>query len=167
VLTPPGLTRYDFDQRHAAWQVVLGVQPLPWLGAELAYLDLGHPHVNTTARGLPLVADAEVRGEAAFVVAHLPNVPLPRLHVYGKLGVAHLRTTANATDVGHPDCTQVCTDIAWIPGTYRLDATSTDLAYGAGVQLKLAALGVRLEYERVSVRGGDPDLLSAGVTWRF
>jgi len=42
-----------------------------------------------------------------------------------------------------------------------------DVAYGAGVSVKLAALAVRLEYERVSQRGGDPDLLSLGVTYSF
>jgi hypothetical protein len=87
------------------------------------------------------------------------------IDAYGKLGVAHLRTTVNATNLGMQECRQVCPGLAWIPGTYRRDATSTDLAYGAGIQLKLAALGIRLEYERVSLSGGDPDLASVGVTW--
>jgi hypothetical protein len=35
------------------------------------------------------------------------------------------------------------------------------------VQWKLSALALRLEYERINDGRGDPDLLSAGLTWTF
>jgi hypothetical protein len=47
------------------------------------------------------------------------------------------------------------------------DRTHTDFLYGAGAQLKLSALAVRLEYERIDDARGNPDLLSVGVTWTF
>jgi hypothetical protein len=53
------------------------------------------------------------------------------------------------------------------PVAARRDQTDARFAYGAGVQAKLSSFGVRLEYERISVSGGDPDLLSLGVTWTF
>jgi hypothetical protein len=31
----------------------------------------------------------------------------------------------------------------------------------------LSALAIRLEYERAKATGGDPDLLSFGLAWRF
>lgn len=37
------------------------------------------------------------------------------------------------------------------------DQTDARFAYGAGIQAKLAAIAIRLEYERISVSGGDPD----------
>lgn len=42
---------------------------------------------------------------------------------------------------------------------------STDLAYGLGVEGTLCRLSIRPEYERIHVRGGDPDMLSLGITW--
>jgi hypothetical protein len=47
------------------------------------------------------------------------------------------------------------------------DQTDTRLSYGAGAQLKLAALRVRLEYQRIRADGGDPDLVSLGLAWMF
>jgi hypothetical protein len=46
-------------------------------------------------------------------------------------------------------------------------SSGADLLYGAGVQLKFQALAVRLEYGRTNDSRGDPDLLSAGLTWMF
>jgi len=108
----------------------------------------------------------QVFGEAVFAVGHLP-IPLPMLDFYGKLGAAHLHTTVNASNLGYLPCVRVCSALAWKPGVYRLDITNTDFAYGAGVQLEIGHVGVRLEYERVSVKSGNPDLLSLGSTWTF
>jgi hypothetical protein len=54
---------------------------------------------------------------------------------------------------------------------YRDDSTQWDLAWGVGTQWKFGRVALRLQYERVKTSGnaieGDPDLLSAGVSWRF
>ena len=48
---------------------------------------------------------------------------------------------------------------------YSANGTSTRFTYGAGVQVKLATLAVRAEYERIHSSDGDPDLLSLALTW--
>ena len=168
VFTSPFVTPqvYDLDEHHAAWKVMLGLRPVPMLGGEFEYLDFGHPSVNSTFVDLPLEADARVKGPALFAVGYLP-IPIPLLDIYGKVGLADLRDTVNATNVGHYTCGAACPGIVWIPGVYHLNRTSWDGAYGAGAQLKLSSLAVRVEYERVIESGGDPDLLSMGLTWSF
>ncbi len=44
---------------------------------------------------------------------------------------------------------------------------NTNFAYGAGLQGKIGALAIRAEYERISASGGNPDIISLGVTWTF
>lgn len=58
------------------------------------------------------------------------------------------------------------------PGYYASGEDSNwDFAYGVGTQWKFGPVAWRLEYERVNVTGneggGDPDMLSAGVSWTF
>jgi hypothetical protein len=157
---------YDLDEHHTAWKAMLGLRPIPVLGAELEYLDFGHPSVSSTFAELPLEADARVKGPALFAVGYIP-LPIPLLDIYAKVGLAHLQTTVNATNVGHYICSAACPNIAWIPGVYHLNRTAWSGAYGVGAQLKLSSIAVRVEYERVSESGGDPDLLSLGITWGF
>lgn len=45
--------------------------------------------------------------------------------------------------------------------------SSTNFAYGAGDQGKIGSLAIRAEYERISASGGNPDIVSLGVTWTF
>jgi opacity protein-like surface antigen len=45
--------------------------------------------------------------------------------------------------------------------------SSTHLAYGAGAQLRLTSVAVRVEYERISAGSGDVDLVSLGLTFAF
>jgi hypothetical protein len=47
----------------------------------------------------------------------------------------------------------------------RTSGNDTRFAYGAGLQVKVAGLAVRAEYERISAGGGNPDLLSLALTW--
>ncbi len=159
---------YDFDEHHSAWKVTLGMRPLPVVGAELEYLDFGHPSVTTAVAGMPLVADVQAKGPALFAVGYLP-LPIPLLDLYGKVGVADVRTTANANNVGHPYCPPLapCPTLAWIPSTYYSSRSDASVAYGVGAQVKLASFAIRLEYERVSESYGDPELLSLGATWSF
>jgi opacity protein-like surface antigen len=53
------------------------------------------------------------------------------------------------------------------PTTFNISDSSTDFAYGAGVQGKFGPPAIRAEYERISASSGNPDLLSLGVTWTF
>lgn len=162
---------YEFDRHRTAWKVLVGARPTPFLGLEAEYIDFGHPRVTTNLPpplALPLQADVSMRGPAVFALGYLP-LRLPLVDIYGKVGGAGLHTTVNASDLGHFLClpNSACSALAWLPSMQHVDRTVLDVAYGAGVGVKLAALSVRLEYERVSQRGGNPDLLSLGVTYGF
>lgn len=89
---------------------------------------------------------------------------MPLFDVYGKAGIARLQTAV------HHSVNFYCTiDSPCLPTQrpLRVDRTDGRFAYGAGAQIKIAAFAVRAEYERISTRRGDPDLLSIGATWSF
>jgi opacity protein-like surface antigen len=168
---PPGsgnATGFSFDEAHTAWKILVGARPVSLLGAELEYIDLGHPSASSAVGVVPVQADAQVKGAALFGLAYLP-LPLPLLDIYGKAGFARLQTTANATYYGCDARKQICPAVVGPPNlsVFRLDRTDTRFAYGAGAQIKLAGFAVRAEYERVSESGGNPDLLSLGVSWTY
>jgi len=148
------------------WKVFAGVRPISLVGAELAYIDFGHP---TASQGPPagfgLAYNAELRSKAttALGIVYAP-IPIPLFDVYAKAGVARLQTSVDG--VGAFGCWTPLQCAAYPVAVHR-DQTDLRFAYGAGIQARLSAIGVRLEYERISVGGGDPDLLSLGVTWTF
>ena len=150
---------FDFDEHHAGWKAMIGVRPISAFGAELEYIDFGHP--ERTIAGVR--TDARARGAGAFAMAYLP---IPVVDVFGKAGVARLQTIAKGTSETVQPTGQVCSNGS-VSCLFDSDHTDTRFAYGGGVQLKLARLGIRAEYERISARGGDPSLLSVGATWTF
>jgi len=91
-------------------------------------------------------------------------IPIPILDVYAKAGVARLQTSADGS--GAFGCWSPLQCAAYLVAAHR-DQTDVRFAYGAGIQAKLSAMGIRLEYERIGTRAGDPDLLSLGATWTF
>jgi opacity protein-like surface antigen len=136
-----------FSEDHTAWKVLAGVRPISLLGAELSYLDLGHP--DGTVGGV--ATEASIKGESAFGMLYLP-IPLPILDVFVKAGVARLDTTATASSS---------------LGTFSFDDTDTKFAAGAGAQLKFGSLAIRAEYERFETAGANPYLMSVGLTKTF
>lgn len=144
----------EFDRGDFAWKIGAGVRPIPVLGAEVEYMDFGHPNDLASSYGR---ASVRAHALAAFGVGYLP-LPLPILDIYGKVGIAHLYRAIDAT----PACAPGCTTAA-----YAASSNESDLAYGAGVQAKFSSLALRAEYERISGSGGDPDLLTLGATWTF
>src|SRR5882762_1522379 len=44
----------DFKQNHSAFKVIAGMRPIPLIGAELSYIDFGHPsgNINSVATGV-------------------------------------------------------------------------------------------------------------------
>jgi hypothetical protein len=139
---------------------MVGLRPLPLLGAELSYLDFGHPAGSLF--GKP--ADASMRGESAFGVVYLP---IPVVDVFAKAGAAHIQSTVTGfAPNGIPDF--VCS--VGVPcGTspIRQNRNSTNFASGGGVQFKFDAWAVRAEYERFNFSGQSPYLASLGLTWSF
>ena len=153
-------------ENATSWKVFAGLRPVSWVGAEVAYTDFGHP---TASRGPPpgfgLSYEVGVRATAAtaFGILYAP-IPIPRFDIYAKAGVARLQTSVdgNAYYGCYPPL--LC---AIGPGAVHSNQTNARFAYGTGMQARLSAIGIRLEYERISASGGDPDLLSLGVTWNF
>jgi hypothetical protein len=160
----------DFNEDHSAYKIMVGARPISLVGAEIAYFDFGHPSGIAGSISGPFVpathpvpAEVTMRGAAAFGVLFLP---VPIVDVYGKIGFARVRTTAESSVqykgpilciAPHPDCR-----FSW-----QNSATNTGLALGAGAQYKVGSWAVRFEYERFHAAGENPSLLSLGLTWSF
>jgi opacity protein-like surface antigen len=146
-----------FKENHSAYKVTVGLRPISLVGIELAYLDCGHPNGTIAPAGLGNTIDVSMKGAAAFGILYLP---VPRIDVYAKAGLARLQSKVNVGAYTQcPDC------LTSLP--FSVDRTNTGFAAGVGVQLKIAALGARAEYERFSAAGGNQGLASIGVTWDF
>ena len=149
-----------FVENHTGWKAVVGVRPVPFVGAEIEYADFGHPGVSgvTVAPGLAYNVDASQKATSAFGLIYVP-LPLPLLDLYGKAGVSRLRSNFNATCVTPATC-------GGNP-SFSTETTDTRFAYGLGAQVKVFALGVRAEYERIQSSANSPDLYSIIGIWTF
>jgi hypothetical protein len=156
---------YQDPTHHFAWKAIAGVRPISIVGAELEYIDFGHPGGDGSYYDYygNYGPDSHPRAVAAFGVGHLP-LPIPFLDIYGKAGAARLHTNVNGFDgsacgpyQSYPQCGTITSQGRW----------DTRFAYGAGVQTRVWGLSVRAEYERIDSPYGDPDLLSVGATWTF
>ena len=162
------------DDHPVGWNAFVGVRPIPFVGAELEYIDFGNasqgPGPLYTSGGDHQFMHGSVRDQAiaAFAVGYLP-LPLPYLEPFVKLGAAHLRdresTTALINNVTFSDGTPA--GVSSISSTdYR-----TGFAYGGGLQFHFQQLAVRAQYEKITTsRYGlsyNPALLSAAVSWTF
>jgi len=150
---------FSFDESHAGWKALLGIRPIAPLGAELEYIDFGHPATTIGS----VSADARARAGGLFAVGYLP---IPLVDVFGKAGVARLQTIAKGTAETVQPGGLVCSNSS-LSCLFDTDHTDTRFAYGGGVQVKISRLGIRAEYERISEPGGDPSLLSLGLTLTF
>ena len=146
----------DFVKQYTGWKLVFGLHPLPLLGAEIEYLDFGHPQRQLATA---VQADARARGAALYGLLYAP-LPLPTTDLYAKAGVARLKVSLQATSG--------CAPFAACPGGQAsIDESVNGLAFGAGAQLRYGSIALRAEYERIRASGGDPDLFSVGVFKRF
>ena len=165
----PGGFGYGYDafysdgRHHFAWKAIAGIRPISIVGAELEYIDFGHPGSDGAYYSYNYGPDTHPRAIAAFGVGHLP-LPIPFLDIYGKAGAARLHTNVNGFDGStcglnqiYPQCGSITSQGTW----------DTRFAYGAGVQSTIWGLSVRAEYERINSPFGDPDLFSVGATWIF
>jgi opacity protein-like surface antigen len=158
-----------FDGTESAFQGMLGIRALSFLGAEVTYMDLGQHSIR--GPGLPVsgipgsaITSEQVsqKGEAAFALLYLP---VPIIDVYLKAGVSRIATDMHATyaligvgtcTIGNPNCALITA------GRSRSDV---GFAFGAGLQWKLGQWAVRGEYERFDAAGANPSLLSLGMTY--
>jgi hypothetical protein len=157
----------SISKNDTGWKVMLGVRPISLIGAELEYIDFGHPTTSYSAvysGGASYRADLRATAPSAFGVLYAP-IPVPAFDLYGKVGVSSLHSTVNATGGLFCIFPNYCPAVS--ATDLHRDQTETRLAYGAGVQVKLARFGIRAEYERISANTGDPSLMSLGIIWRF
>ena len=163
-----------FSRHATGWDALLGIRPLPFLGAEAEYVDFGSSgttnvfvNINRSANipGIAGSGTTHPTAAALFAVGYLP-VPLPYLSVYAKAGVAKLRSRIEFSGVyGVCSGPPVCDPAGSLHGADN--GTATRPAYGAGLQVKLGSLALRTEYQRISAHTGDPALLSLGALWMF
>jgi hypothetical protein len=153
----PIVAKENFDESHAAFQVMLGVRPISLLGAEIDYIDFGKPSGSL----YEYPANASMSGFAAFGTLYLP---VPIVDIYFKAGLARLESTVNGAAHVTPIA---CSALPVCPEPFQFNRTNTSGAGGVGAQYKFGSWAVRAEYERFNAAGGNPSLLSAGMTWSF
>jgi len=146
----------DFKENHSAFKVFVGIRPISLIGAEVSYIDFGHPSGNINA----VSSNVSEKGADAFAVLYLP---VPVVNVFVKAGLARVQSTLNSFRGGVGTCTTTDPNCAF----FRLDRTNTSLAAGVGAQVRFGAWAVRAEYERFSASGAHPSLVSLGLTWTF
>jgi hypothetical protein len=172
VLDPSDST--PFAQSELGGKALIGVRPIPWVGAELEYIDFGTSRagsqpaaiVNGFNNGQFLGGSAAERAGALFAVGYLP-LPPGWPEFFGKVGFARLWGTYSYTG----DYNIVTPTGTIFSAVYtRQTADSRGLAFGAGVQMHLGGLALRAEYERVDGSQTDgphekPTIVSASVIW--
>jgi hypothetical protein len=156
----------NFHDRDAAWKVMVGLRPVPFVGAELEYIDFGNARGDSAYYygSYDFGVSAHPKATVLYGLGYLP-LPLPFIDVYGKLGVARLQTD-NSYD--YNTCPLSATAAA--PTCFavsRFDHQDTRFAYGVGVQAKFQDFAFRAEYERISSSFGDPNAVTASITWTF
>lgn len=159
------------DMTHSAFKAIVGIRPLPFLGAEVSYMDFGKVS-SMAGQEIPgvetVVVDSEQasqKGESVFALLYLP---VPVIDIYVKAGVSRITTDFSVTyttDTGTvcPLNLPACGPQG--PFTLSHDTTDTGFAYGAGLQWKLGQWAVRGEYERFDAAGANPSLFSLGMTY--
>lgn len=158
------------DMTHSAYKAIVGIRPIPFLGAEVSYMDFGKVSSITgqTIEGDQTVfvssERASQKGEAAFALLYLP---VPVIDIYVKAGVSRITTdfSATYTESALGACPLATCNPVLGPFTAARDTTDTGFAYGAGLQWKLGQWAVRGEYERFDAAGANPSLLSIGMNF--
>jgi hypothetical protein len=142
---------YGYHYQGTGWQAMLGIRPIPFLGAELEYLDFGGPDYGPY--GSPY-SNASSRAAAAFAVGYMP-VPFTGIDFYAKLGAGRLESQYDYPPLGYGS----------LPYSHQ-DLKETGFAYGVGVQFHLGPVALRTEYQQILTLN-DPALLSIAVAFTF
>lgn len=141
-----------YDGKDTAFKLLLGYRVLDWVGFEAGYVDLGE---ITLEGNQPGVRKFRLE-EAGFNVFGVVYWDLAPVDLFAKAGFMVSQSHARADT---------------IIGAFDENDNSTDLAWGAGAQMRFDKLAVRLEYEHFDLDVADgfdaPDMLSLGATWTF
>jgi hypothetical protein len=149
--------QFSSEGRHdTGWKVMAGVRPIPFVGAELEYLDFGTESFSPANR-VGFAGTARARAGGLFAVGYWPILPAT-MDLFARVGGDRVHTTAD----GVLEC-----NCFIVRNLSHVGETQSDFAYGGGLQARLGALGLRVEYERTDTAIGHPRLLSAGITYTF
>ena len=158
-----------YHDDDVAWKGIVGIRPIPFVGAEAEWIDFGSGHGADGYYGFgDYYANSVSHPKAAalYAVGYLP-MPFPYLDVYGKAGAARLQTdltTYQYTRGGYcPPPYSTCS----APVAYRIDQWNTKFTWGAGVGTHWQEFGFRAEYERVVSQYGNPSAFTVNATWQF
>src|SRR5262249_37423469 len=77
----------DFNLNHTAWKAFVGIRPVPFLGLEANYMDLGSDSRRFGFGGFSDRAHVDAHAFSAFAVGFLP-LPLPVVDLFAKAGAA-------------------------------------------------------------------------------
>ncbi len=158
---------HHYDGQPLGWSAVIGIRPIPFLGAEAEYIDFGSTHAGIgpafVAGGTSqqfLGGNVHDRAAAVFAVGYLP-LPIPWVEPFGKLGFGQIWQHSSFGGTFNDEL---------FAGAQTTHPSGT--AYGGGMQFHFQQLAVRAQYERISGNrsfGGwdNPSLLSVGVNWTF
>jgi len=133
----------DVDDEDTGWKLIAGLRGTSF-GLEASYAKFGEAQAPSVAVGGPFEAKADAL--SLFGVGFLPVGPVD---LFLKVGATRIESKGNV-------------------GAVFFDDDSIELAYGAGVQFNMGALGLRAEYEKFDTDViGDLDVISAGVVFTF
>lgn len=152
-----------YQDSHVGWKALVGIRPIPVLGAELAYTDFGEVHSVTPGPYYGTSTSSSHPTAASLQGVLYAPMPIPMFDVYAKAGLARLAEKVSGASYAQGSCPV----FGCVPSQFAFNTTNTKFAYGVGTQWRIANLALRAEYERVSATYGDPDFLSVGLTWGF
>lgn len=143
----------DFaDDQDTGFKVMGGWRPADWFAVEGSYFDLGEVTIGGNVPDLSPVK-LEQKGYGVFGMLLLD---IKLVDLFAKAGI--VRSTADLS-------------LSTIAGPLSTGDRDTDLAWGAGAQVRFGQVAARLEYERFQISNGNsfghPDMVSLGITWTF
>ncbi|MDH4260574.1 MAG: porin family protein [Gammaproteobacteria bacterium] len=147
-----------FDDNTGGYKLIAGWRPLDSFGVEASYIDHGNATVPSGIVCIqfitvpcPASASLTAKTLSAFAVGYLD---LPLVDLFAKVGVNSWKFD------GH--------SIGGFVPVFRVNESGTDLAYGAGIQVRFGSVGARLEYERFNiVQNEGLDTISLSLTYTF
>ncbi len=147
-----------FDDETHGYKLIFGWRPLDSFSIEGNYVDHGDATVPSgivciqfITAPCPAKASLAAKTAAVFAVGYLD---LPLVDLFVKAGIDSWQFDGHTTG-------------GFVP-VFKVNKDGTDLAIGAGAQLRFGSIGARLEYERFEfVRDQHLDTISLSLTYTF
>jgi OOP family OmpA-OmpF porin len=132
------------DKSDSTWRIFAGCAPLPWLGIEAYYADLGKARWDATVTPNGTLS-ARIKAKAYGIAATASLSPMERLRLFAKAGVARTDADASFSSSGFVELAQSSTS-----------KKQTSGVYGIGAQYAITPrVSVRAEYDVHDKVGSD------------